>query len=351
MAISQEQFRQLFTQALVQVYREQVAPPGFLRSFFPEQTNLTRYISVEVQRGTEKVAPDLDRAASDGNANSMTRSTQRVIEPPYYWEYLNATDHYLYDQAIGQQTRTAFRQLVRELSLEQAEIRNKIERAYEKQASDVLLDGIVHLKSGDSIDFKRKADSLIDLPNNANYTDWSSTGFNPRNILDEAGKFLRQSGKVQGSVLNVIMGNEAINAFLNSQFLKDYGDLRRVDFASVNRPQRNAQGGVLHGELSAGPYNFRLWSYPEYYTDTNDNLVPYLNEKKIVVIPEQPQFLMNFAAVPQLISGQGQIPQQGAFYTYDYLNERSQVHEIHTKSAGVAHPVAVDQIFTAKVLP
>jgi len=214
MAISQEQFRQLFTQALVQVYREQVAPPGFLRSFFPEQTNLTRYISVEVQRGTEKVAPDLDRAASDGNANSMTRSTQRVIEPPYYWEYLNATDHYLYDQAIGQQTRTAFRQLVRELSLEQAEIRNKIERAYEKQASDVLLDGIVHLKSGDSIDFKRKADSLVDLPNNANYTDWSSTGFNPRNILDEAGKFLRQSGKVQGSVLNVIMGNEAINAFL-----------------------------------------------------------------------------------------------------------------------------------------
>lgn len=346
MPISQEQFRKLFTQALVAVYKERARPTGFLRSFFRNQTNMTKYISIEVQRGTEKIAADVARAASDGNLNRMTKSTMKIIEAPLYWEYINATDHRLYDVAIGTQDRNSFRQLVRELADELVKSREKIERAYELQCAEVLLDGIVQLVSGDSIDYKRKAASMVDVTSSNN---WTTASNDPRKQLEDAGEFLRQEGKVQGGYLNAIMGDNAFNAFMNSDVIRQYGDLRRVDLMSINRPQRNAQGGVLHGELPAGPYNIRIWSYPEYYEDSQGNHQPYLNKDKVVVLPDQPNFLMNFAAVPQLLGPNGEVPQRGAYHTFDYMNERSAAHEIHTKSAGIALPVAVDQIFTALV--
>jgi len=345
-SIPQEQFRKIFTQALVDVYRERAVPTGFLRSFFPQEVNLTKYVSIEVQRSNEKVAVDVVPSASDGTLNQATKSTQKILYPPMYWEYIDATDHYLYDVAIGQQTPTAFQQLVRELAEEQVKIREKIERAYELQAAQTLLDGIVQLKSGDNIDFRRKSGSMVDISSSA---PWSTPSNDPRDVLQDAGKFLRQQGKVQGTVLNCICGDNAIKYFLESDFLKNYGDLTQVNLLNVAEPQRNAQGGTLHGEVSAGPYRVRMWSYPEYYTDENGALQPYLNEDKIIVIPEQPRFRMAFGAVPQLLGPRGAVPQSGAFYTFDYMNERAAAHEVHTKSRGVSIPTAVDQIFTAKV--
>jgi hypothetical protein len=118
----------------------------------------------------------------------------------------------------------------------------------------------------------------------------------------------------------------------------------------IREPQRNAQGGVLHGTVSAGPYRFNIWTYPEFYEDTQGNMQPYVNPKKIVCLPENPRFAFEFGAPPQLIGRDGNVPQSGSYYVYDYMNERAATHEIHTKSAGVAVPIAVDQMYTAKVL-
>jgi len=347
MAITLEQFRQVFTQALVAVYRERIRPTGFLRSFFPDQTNMTKYISIEVERGSEKIAVDVDRGGSDGNANQMSRSTQKIIEPPLYWEKIMATDHYLYQQVVGGGTNipNLFRQLVRELADEQVKLREKMERAYELQAAQVLQDGVVQLKNGDNIDFRRKAASLADISSS---NPWSTSTNDPREILEDAGKFLRQDGKVQGGTLNAIMGEESLKNFLASDFVEKYGNLRRVDLMTINRPQRTAAGGVLHGEISAGPYNVRIWSYPEFYVDENGVMQPYINKDKVVVVPDNPQFLTGFGAVPQILDDNGGTPQEGAYLTFDSIDQKAAQHEIHTKSAGVTVPVAVDQLYTVK---
>lgn len=78
MSISTNQALPLLTNRIAKVYREQTEVKGFLRSFFPTNTNPTRYVSIEVERENEKIAVDVVRG-SDGNRNTMSRSTQKNV--------------------------------------------------------------------------------------------------------------------------------------------------------------------------------------------------------------------------------------------------------------------------------
>jgi hypothetical protein len=117
---------------------------------------------------------------------------------------------------------------------------------------------------------------------------------------------------------------------------------------AVRPPQRDSVGATLHGQLSAGSYKFNLWAYPEFYDNANGDSTPYLNSKKVIVLPEAPKFNMSFAAVPKLITQAG--PQTvGAYTVKEFVDERKTTHDIEISSAGVPIPVAVDQIYTMQV--
>ena len=62
---------------------------------------------------------------------------------------------------------------------------------------------------------------------------------------------------------------------------------------------------------------------------------------------KRPNFNLTFGAVPQLIEN-GSVPQKGAFLIQDFIDQRATAHEVNIKSAGVAIPVAVDQIYTGQ---
>lgn len=345
MAIPAGDIRNTFTKMLVAVYKEKTVTTSFLRSFFPAKETMTKEISIEVQRGLEKIAVDVERG-TDGNRNTFSKSTEKIFVPPFYWEYLTANDHRLYDVAIGMQNEAAFGQLTTELADDFFKLRQKIERAYELQCSEIFDTGIVQLAAGTNIDFKRKAASLVDLT----ASPWTVGTNDPYSDLADGAKFIRQVGKAQGSTYNVIMGATALDAFLNNTIVKDRADIRNYGLDAVRAPQRDSVGGSFHGTVSAGAYNFRIWSYPEYYDNVSNVSTPYIDDKKIIILPEAPNFNLSFGAVPQLIGVGGTTPQNGAFLIQDFIDERATAHEMHIKSAGVAIPVAVDQIYTAEVI-
>ena len=344
MAIPIQDARNLFTKMIVAVYKEQTVTTSFLRSFFPTKEVMSKEISIEVQRGFEKVAVDVERG-TNGNRNTFSKSTEKSFVPPFYWEYLTANEHRLYDVAIGMMNTNSFSQMTAELAEDLFKLRQKIERAYELQCSQVLQTGIVQLNAGVNIDFKRKAASLADL----SASPWTTGTNDPYKDLENGAKFIRQVGKSQGSIYNVIMGGEAYSAFENNTIVKERADIRNFSMDSIREPQRNSVGGTLQGEVSAGSYKFRIWTYPEYYDNAAGESVPYVNEKKIIILPEAPKFTLTFGAVPQLIEN-GSVPQKGAYLIQDFVDQRATSHEMHIKSAGVAIPVAVDQIYTAKVV-
>lgn len=352
--ISTQDARGIFTKKLIAVYKERTAPTAFLRSFFSNKESDTKQISIEVQRGTEKIAVDVERG-TEGNRNQFSKSSEKIFVPPYYHEYFDATELDFYDRLFtsnGTVDAMTFSQWLDTVVEKLGMLQDKIERAYELQCAQVFETGIVTLNSGDNIDFKRKSGSLVDI-GASNY--WDQSGANPYDDMEAGATFIRTNGKSGAKIFNVIFGSNAFNNFLNNSVVKERADIRRISLDAIRMPQAEAAGGVLHGEVAAGSYAFRLWTYPEFYDTEAASNLSYMNDDKIVIMPENPSFVLGFGAVPQLLGkkadvGAGIGSKRGAYLIGEYLDERNTAHVIDIKSAGVAIPVAVDTLYTAKVM-
>lgn len=339
----------LYTKKLIEVYKERTTPTSFLRSFFRTSVEPTLELSIEVQRGSEKVAVDVIRG-TEGNRNQATRSTEKIFIPPAYKEYMDVTKVALWDRLFGatQIDDKVFARLINNIADGVMGMQEKIERAIELQCSQVLETGIVTLVSADNIDYKRKTASKVDLGTGNYFTD----AIDPFDAFQDAGVFLRQKGKVNGRVLNAIMGNEAITAlFANTKF-KERQNLFHMSLDAVAAPQQGAVGQTYHGRITAGPYLIDLWSYPEYYdlrggtaSAPTFTSTPYLNPKKVIVLPENPKFVLGYAVCEQLIKP-GEMPIVAPYLIREFPDTRKAVLDIEIQSAPLAIPIAIDQIYT-----
>lgn len=339
--------RGLFTKMLIDVYRERPVPAAFLRSFFQNVESTTKYVSVEVSRGTEKVAVDVTRG-SEGNRNTFSKSTEKVIEPPFYREFFDITELEGYDRLFGTESisESVFASIMEEAAERIRDLVAKIERAYELQCAQVLTTGIVTVANGDNIDFKRKSASLVD--NSA--SPWTTGTVDPYAQLEAGITFLRQTGKAQGGTYNAIVGSVAMNAFLNNATVKARGPLSNINFDTLRAPQRESVGGTTFGVITAGSYKVNLWTYPEYYDNSSGVQTPYIDPKKVIIVPESPRFKMAFGGIAHIDENDNPVVEKGAFVFGKYVDKRKSTVDYDVRSAGVAIPVAVDQIYTTQVV-
>ena len=242
-SIPASQARAQFTSDCIDVFTDVLMPKSFLRSFFPNSQSYVRYLSIQVQRNYENVAVDVIRG-TEGNRNNFYKSTEKVIDPPYYREFFDMTEIDLYDRLFGSTAIDAgvYSQLINAVSLKLQELRAKIERAYELQCANVLETGVVTLTNSTNIDFGRKSGSLVDK-GAGNY--WATGTVDPFADMQAACTFLRQTGKSAGQVFNAILGAQAMNDLFNNTIFKGrvFSTLSNtIDL--VRQPQREAIGGL-----------------------------------------------------------------------------------------------------------
>lgn len=348
--ISLTDARGIFTKTLIDVYQERIQPKSFIRSFFPSVFAPTKLISIEVERGFEKIAVDVVRG-SEGNFNRFSKSTEKTWLPPMWREYFNATELDIYDRVLGSQASDnsdLFAVLLNTVADRIGLLQAKIERSKELQCAQVLQTGIVTMENGDNIDFKRKAASIVDLNGAGGY--WTTGATDVFAQFQAAGDFLRKTGKANSQRFISIMGASAIAAlFKNTTFLTRQ-NLFNLALDAVAGPRMNLVGGVFHGTITAGPYTVELWSYPEWYDDASNVSTPYIDDDNVVVIPPAPRFKFAHALVPQLATAPGstRAPQTGEWVLGEFMDERKAVHDFDIQCAGLPVPVAVDQIYTMK---
>jgi len=356
MAISVADVRALFTKTLIDVYQERIKPTQFLGSFFPSTTSPTKTVSIEVERGFEKVAVDVVRG-TEGNRNTFSRSTEKIFEPPLWREYFDATQLDLYDRVLGSQgnaNKPLFTALMQSVSDRLALLQDKIERAKEVQRAQVLDNGVVTIVQGTNINFARKAASIVDLaapPSGYGYTTglWTTGATDVFKQLEAACNFMRTVGKSGDGTYNLICGSGALGALLTNTTFLTRQNLFSMALDQVTGPQRGALGMTFHGTLTAGSYKVQLWAYPQFYDNASGVSTPYIAENKAILIPTKPRFVTAHAAVPQLIGEPGQTPTQGEYVVGDFIDPRKAVHEFDIQSAAIAIPIAVDQIVTLTV--
>lgn len=330
----------LFTKTLVDKYMQKSMPTSFLRSFFPEKVTSGLMVSIEVERDTEKVAVDVTRG-TNGNRNEFSRSTEKMIIPPYFKEYFDLTQLQMYDRLYGatEISDALFADYINSAVEKTQALQSKIERAQELHCAQVLTTGIV-IANNYTIDYKRKAASMVDSGT------YLSGAADPFALFTAGGDFLRKVGKCGGGVFNAILGSTAQQDLFNNTAFKARQNLFNMQLDQVTPPQKNSIGGVYHGTITAGSYRVHLWTYPQYY-DLSGTSTPYIDPKKVIMVPENPHFVYAYAAVPQLLTP-GVPPAVGKYMVSQYDDLRNKTREVEMESAGVPVPTAVDQIYTFK---
>ena len=290
--ISSTDARAQFTRALIDVYQERIRPTNFLQSFFVNTPPAAANVSIEVERMGEKVASDVIRG-TEGNRNTFSKSTEKIWTPPAYAEYFDITQLALYDRVMGSQgnaNENLFASLLNSAAERLSLIQDKIERAKEKMCAEILHSGSVTLVSADSINYNRQAASIVDL-NAAGNGGWFSANSDYVSQFKAAGDWMRKQGKYTGGRLIAILGDRAHLGLLSNTNFRSDNNLFSMKLSDINAPRANSMGGVFHGILTAGPYQFEIWTYPQWYDNSSDVLTQYVADNYVYVIPPNPSML------------------------------------------------------------
>ena len=363
--ISTSQARAEFTSMCVDVFRTQLPAFNFLRSGFKTVQEYVKYLSIQVEKNSEPTAVDVLRG-TEGNRNNFSITREKVFEPPYYSEVIELTDIDLYDRLFGSTAidEGIYSQLIATVAMRMGQLRDKIERSYEKQVAEIYMLGTTTFSQATSINWGRAAGSLV--ANGAGNT-WATGTVDPFETIAAGCQYVRQQGKSGDYIMDCYMGQTAASNLMNNTIFKERVFQNLNNNIDVLAPaSRNAAGANWIGQLTCGAYKVNLWTYPQSYDVIGGTALaptitptPYLDDKKIVITPTNKHFKLGFAAVPQVLvesgASNGNLPSlaplQAQPYVVDqYVDQMNSSHKMRIKSAGLAIPTAVDQMYTVQVV-
>lgn len=351
MAISLIQHKKLITQKVIAVFDEITQIKSGFAGLFPRETTPTRDVSMEVRRNNKLIAVDIMRFAS-ATATKRTKHTEKIYTPPYFKLDTNFSADQVYDMTFGSSLNPNAKQIgmmTKETVKSMKENREMVERNIQKQHADVLQTGIVTLTEGDSVDYQRKAASIVDV-GAAEY--WTAAAANPFKALEDGMTFLRDVGNSNGSTANVFMRREPFNALMANAKFKEQADFRKIDRLNVDMPKMdNASGMAFQGQVAAGDFTLNIWTYNQGYQLTEGGAMNYyLSGDLFVMVPDDFQAKTVFGAIPALNSGGMPYAKETEYYSRAYTDQRTMSRYFEISSAPLVMPITVDKIYTAKVL-
>ena len=296
---------QLAAQAMMQMYREDQDRGGFLSAWFRPVRNSTGSTGTSLvwdsQRFSRKIAGTIDHGTGS-NLNEAARFSTKEFEPPEYGEAVAINAHDLVTRMAGEDPFSAsnrsyasrFIKLVGDALLESGRL---IDRGVEVQAAQIMQTGQLSLAGASpySADFKPKASHFVTVG-----TAWSdSVNAVPLDDIENLAHTIRVDSKKR--VTTAIMGRTALKEFLECDQVKERADLRRVNMLAID-PRIDNRGAHLYGTIIAGGYEINLWQYDQMYEPFAGGAeVPYVDDNKVILLPDRPSFVIGSLLVPQIL--------------------------------------------------
>lgn len=355
--ITLNQHKAAITNRIIATFSDASAPKMGLSGFFMPKTTSDKTVGIEVERNRQLVAADVQRG-TDANMNTFNQYSEKIYQPPMYNEGFDFADLDRYNVTFGSRNNPSasdalnmIEQANRKLTI----LRHKIERAIELQRAQALQTGVVIMKNGDNVDYKRKAASLPVLSGGST---WDSGTSNPLTDLENGCKFLREEGLSSGNTVNAIMGRDAFREFMNNTVIKENGDIRRIDRLTLGMPQLNNVTGLgFHGQVSVYDFIINIWTYSDTYEISSGVKEAYINTKNVVLIPEDFEGCTAYAGVPAIMrdTTNAEYPEfirqmEADFYVNNYIAPKQKAHMFEIASAPLAITVSVDRLYTVQVL-
>lgn len=278
-------------------------PTMFLsRSFTIKPGNVYQggKVSIDIERISEEVAVVIT-AFTGPNLNDFSEFTTKTFTPPAYGEAVPVNVSELLERMAGVDPFTAAYnsyagQLVSLMNKRMVAIYDKIRRAVELQASQILQTGTLDLtnKNGQtvySLDFQPKASHFPVVA-----TAWSDPASDPLGDLENLADVIRADGQIDANEL--YMGKSALKNFLAHPDVQAELDNRRIDVGMI-RPEFTNSGATFYGYVWVGNYRFEIWGYPATYKHPQTGApTPYIGNDNVIMKSRDTRLDMTSAAVP-----------------------------------------------------
>lgn len=291
------------TNHMLQEYMEQASTQGFLSGMFqtpPRNFYTAEKLEMDVMREDEDVATPLPSVNAGANLNASTKYTNKSYDPAVYNEAIVVNAAELMKRFPGESPYDDpnFAAHLSTLIFQAwRKGENKLRRATELQASQVLQTGKLSLKdkTGAVIldaDFQPKATHIKSVT-----TAWSAGGADPLADLEPIGNTIRQDGKRNPNRL--IFGSTAWTNFIANSDVKERWRKDGLPIGELRRPRQSEAGGTLHGYIAIGSYDYELWTYTGFYKDPQTgDVTTYIDPNKVVMMSTGARLDATFGSIP-----------------------------------------------------
>lgn len=276
------------TTRMLDLYEQKAAPTMFLSSLFqtpPKNFYNSESVEIDVKRFSESVSIVIQDLSDGGRYNASDLYTNKRFIPPIHKEKgpLNAFDLIKREAGNTPFDDINFQAVASDRALTLiAEMSNKIRRAIELQASQVLQTATLSLKDENgnilyALDYKPK---ITHFPTAV--VAWDQSSNTIMADIEALATVLRTDG--QQTPDQLIMGSAAWEAFISDDAVQQRYDIRRYDLGTIAPVPMNSDAGTYMGTVRAGNYMFDVWTYNGFYEDPETLVVtPFLDPAKVIM--------------------------------------------------------------------
>lgn len=341
------------TAVLLAAYKQQKAPNTFLQNrYFPDGTVFTTpQVLVEYKDGNQKIAPFVSPEIG-GKVVRRDGYEANAYKPAFIAPKRALTIDNLTEKGFGEALYGELTPEERALKItadDLTEMDEMIVRRHEQMCAQVLQENALTMNHyGD--DNKIKFAKVIEYFNGTNdavYVPAKSWKAADADILGDVSAIALELAKRGLPAVDVILGTEAADAFLNNETVQKLLDNRNYNIGAVD-PTEGYPEAVFLGQINCKGYKLNFIQYAATYEAEDGTIKSYI-EPKAAIVTAPACGVTNYGAITQINYGEIN------FTTYTekrvpLYGVKDQVREIALRTAPLVQPKHKNAFIKATVL-
>ena len=264
------------------------------------ETSTTEYVDIDIMKGKRKLAPFVSPLV-EGKVMDRLGYSVRSYKPPYVKPKMVTTAQDFLRRMAGDTIYTgndnAAQRALKQLGRDMAYLEEIITRREEWMAAQLVQTGKVSIVGdgvNDLIDFGMDSNHIITLTGTALWSD--QTNSTPLIDLRTWRRLILQDSGLNAT--DVIMGSDALDAFLSHAKVKDQLDTRRIDLGQID-PRQTPEGAIYYGRIKDVALD--LWVYDEwYYDEATTSEKSMIDTKKVIMGSSNARAARHYGAIQDL---------------------------------------------------
>lgn len=342
------------TAVLLAAYKEQKAPNTFLQTrYFPDGTTFTTsQVLVEYKDGNQKVAPFVAPEIG-GKVVKRDGYTAHAYQPAFIAPKRALTIDNLNKKGFGEALYGELTPAERALKItadDLTEMDEMIVRRQEQMCAEVLQTNALTMKHyGDDNEvyetknlafYEGDANPAVYVPS----VSWTSAD---ADIIGDVAAIAQELAKRGLPAVDVILGTEAADAFLNNEKILKLLDTKNYNIGVVD-PTEGFPEAVFLGQINCKGYKLNFIQYAATYENEEGVATPYINTNDIIVTAPNCG-VTNYGAITQINYGETNFTTHAEKRVPLYSIE-GQVREVALRSAPLVQPKHKNAFIKATVI-